>query len=96
MSTPSLTELRDEIARLCDDVAVGRLTLQTVFTEAEDDDAPLANNYVYVVKLIERIPGVGKVKARRILSELDISERCHVGDLTPEQRSIVVQQVAQS
>ena len=96
MSTPSLTELRDEIARLCDDVAVGRLSLLTVFAGTEDEDASLANNYVYVVKLIERIPGVGKVKARRILSELDISERCHVGDLTPEQRSIIVEQVAQS
>ena len=96
MSTPSLTELRDEIARLCDDVAVGRLTLQTVFTEAEHDDAPLANNYVYVVKVIERIPNVGKVKARRSLSELDISERCHVGDLTPLQRSTIVDQVARS
>ena len=96
MSTPSLSELRDEIARLCDDVAVGRLSLKTIFTGVGDEGAPLANNYVYVVKLIERIPGVGKVKARRILSELDISERCHVGDLTPEQRSIIVEQVAQS
>lgn len=96
MSTPSLSELRDEIARLCDNVAVGRLSLQTIFTGVGDGDAPLANNYVYVVKLIERIPGVGKVKARRILSELDISERCHVGDLTQEQRSIIVEQVAQS
>jgi hypothetical protein len=96
MSTPSLTELRDEIARLCDEVAVGRLTLQTIFTGLADEGAPLANSYVYVVKLIERIPGIGKVKARRILSELDISERCHVGDLTPEQRSIIVEQVAQS
>jgi hypothetical protein len=96
MSTPSLTELRDEIARLCDDVAVGRLSLQTIFTGLADEGAPLANKYVYVVKLIERIPGVGKVKARRILSELDISERCHVGDLTLEQRSIIVEQVAQS
>jgi hypothetical protein len=96
MSTPSLTELRDEIARLCDDVAAGRLSLQTVFTGTEDEDASLANNYVYVVKLIERLPGVGKVKARRILSELGISERCHVGELTPGQRSIIVEQVAQS
>jgi len=96
MSTPSLSELRDEIARLCDDVAGGRLSLQSIFTGLANGDAPLANNYVYVVKLIERIPGVGKVKARRILSELDISERCHVGDLTPEQRSIIVEQVAQS
>lgn len=96
MSTPSLSELRDEIARLCDDVAVGRLSLQTIFTGVDDEGTPLANNYVYVVKLIERIPGVGKVKARRILSELDISERCHVGDLTREQRSIIVEQVAQS
>jgi ribosomal protein S13 len=51
---------------------------------------------VYVVKVIERIPNVGKVKARRILSELDISERCHVGDLTPLQRSTIVDQVARS
>lgn len=96
MPTPSLSELRDEIARLCDDVADGRLSLQTIFTGVGDKNAPLANNYVYVVKLIERIPSVGKVKARRILSELNISERCHVGDLTTEQRSKIVEQVEQS
>jgi hypothetical protein len=96
MSTPSLTELRDDIARLCDDVSSGRVAIQTVFEAVDDESAPLCNNYVYVVKLIERIPGVGKVKARRILSELGISERCHVGELTPGQRSIIVEQVAQS
>ena len=96
MSTPSLTELRDEIARLCDDVSTGRVAIQTVFDVAGDEAAPLSNTYVYVVKLIERIPTVGKVRARRILADMALSERYHVGDLTPEQRSLIIEQVTQS
>lgn len=96
MSTPSLTELRDDIARLCDDVSSGRVAIQAVFDAVDDESAPLCNNYVYVVKLIERLPNVGKVKARRILSDMALTERSHLSDLTPEQRSLIIKQVTQS
>ena len=96
MSTPSLTELRDDIARLCDDVSSRRVAIQAVFDAVDDESAPLCNNYVYVVKLIERLPNVGKVKARRILSDMALTERSHLSDLTPEQRSLIIEQVTQS
>jgi hypothetical protein len=48
------------------------------------------------VKLIERLPNVGKVKARRILSDMALTERSHLSDLTPEQRSLIIEQVTQS
>jgi hypothetical protein len=96
MSTPSLTELRDDIARLCDDVSSGRVAIQAVFDAVDDESAPLCNNYVYVVKLIERLPNVGKVKARRILSDMALTERSHLSDLSPGQRSLIIEQVTQS
>jgi hypothetical protein len=96
MSTLSLTELREEIAQLCDDIASGRETIQSVFAVSADVDAPLSKTYVYVVKIVERVPGIGKVKARKILDALSISERCHLGDLTPEQRTQILAQVIAS
>lgn len=93
MSSIVLTELRAEITRLCDNLAFGRVSIEEVFNLAGDNSAHSASTYVYVVKLIERIPDVGKVKARKILAGMSLSERCRVGELSSEQRSHIINQV---
>jgi ribosomal protein S13 len=40
---------------------------------------------VYVVKALEAESSVGKVRARRIMADLDIAERCNIGSLTTQQ-----------
>lgn len=37
--------------------------------------------FVYLVKIAEAVPGVGKVKARRALEALGYGERTRVGDV---------------
>jgi ribosomal protein S13 len=40
---------------------------------------------VYVVKALEAEPSIGKVRARRIMTDIGIAERCNIGSLTPNQ-----------
>jgi ribosomal protein S13 len=40
---------------------------------------------VYVVKALEAESSVGKVRARRIMADLGIAERCNIGSLTTQQ-----------
>lgn len=45
---------------------------------------------VRVVVLTEVVPGIGKVRARRIMSDLGVTGAARWGDLTPEQVSRLV------
>jgi hypothetical protein len=45
---------------------------------------------VKVVVLTEVVPGIGKVRARRIMSDLGVTSAARWGDLTPEQVSVLV------
>jgi hypothetical protein len=95
MSTLSLTELRAEIAILCSEVATGRQTIDAVLTGQHAGHDNPAWSYVYVVKVLEQVPGIGKVAARRILSEIGIEDRCSVGSLTDLERKKILQAVSQ-
>ena len=94
MTAPSLAELRNEIANLCSDISTGRKTLETVFADQQSGDDVAACNYVYVVKILERVPGVGKVAARRILAEIGVADRCSVGSLTDIERRRILEAVS--
>jgi ribosomal protein S13 len=41
---------------------------------------------VYVVKALEVVPGIGKVRARAMMREIGIDERCNIGSLTVDQQ----------
>ncbi|MEU6756061.1 integration host factor, actinobacterial type [Streptomyces sp. NPDC046685] len=41
---------------------------------------------VYVKRLLESLPGIGKVRAAQLLDELDISDRRRVQGLGPRQK----------
>jgi ribosomal protein S13 len=44
--------------------------------------------------LIEVVPGIGKVKARRLLAQMDVSETDQTGNLTLDQRNKLAQLIA--
>ncbi len=46
---------------------------------------------VYVVKLLDVVPGVGKVAGRRLLSSIGLSPFDRVGDLTAKQIETILQ-----
>jgi hypothetical protein len=61
----------------------GSLGLSELFDQATRDEA-LAK--LKVVSVLESLPGVGKVQARRIMEELDISESRRLRGLGRNQR----------
>jgi hypothetical protein len=84
MSPALLTELRQEIANLCQQIASGQRSFLDVISLAESNRSA-AESYVYVVKALEAESSVGKVRARRIMADLGIAERCNIGSLTTQQ-----------
>lgn len=96
-----LTRLRNGIDQLVASVREGRVTLSEVFARAEggavvysqesvSDDARVCA-FVYLVKIAEALPGVGKVRARRILEEHGLGERTRVGAVSPAVRTSLVE-----
>jgi len=61
----------------------GHLTLSELFVRAGHDEV-LAK--LKVVSMLESMPNTGKVKARRLMRDLDISESRRVRGLGPNQR----------
>ena len=45
-------------------------------------------------KLVEVVPGIGKVKARQLLARMNVSETEQTGNLTMDQRNNLVQLIA--
>lgn len=75
-----LTRLRHDLESLIQQVAQGTLSVAQVLALSERD---LPARFVYLVKIAEAAPGVGKVRARRVLESLGYGERTRVGDVPP-------------
>ena len=84
MSPALLTELRQEIANLCQQIVSGHRSFVELISLNESDRSA-AESYVYVVKALEAETSVGKVRARRIMADIGIAERCNIGSLTTQQ-----------
>lgn len=77
------------IKELINEIANGSLSVAQVMAMGDDD-----RTYVYVVKALEAVPGIGKVRARRILEELGIGEQVRLGELSASQRERVVERAS--
>ena len=86
MSPTLLTELRQDIAEICQQIAAGERSCQSLFS-LQANERTAAESYVYVVKVLESDPRIGKVQARRIMQDCHIDECCNVGSLTSAQIS---------
>ena len=84
MSPALLTELRQEIATLCQQIASGQRSFIDLIA-LNKSNRSAAESYVYVVKALEAESSVGKVRARRIMADIGIAERCNIGSLTAQQ-----------
>jgi hypothetical protein len=76
-------EARRQRAEVKERLKAGGLTLGELFARGRDDEV-LAK--LKVVSILESLPGVGKVKARRLMQELDISESRRLRGLGDNQR----------
>jgi hypothetical protein len=70
-------------AELKEQLKMGSLTLAQLMARAEKDDVVAK---MKVLAVLESLPGLGKVKARRILEEVGISETRNLRGLGEQQR----------
>ena len=73
-----LARLRHDLESLIQRVSDGAMSLSQVLALSEHDATA---QFVYLVKIAEAVPGVGKVRARRALESLGYGERTRVGDV---------------
>ena len=78
---------RRQRAELKDKLKMGSLTLKELFDQSERDEVV---GKMKVVVVLESLPGVGKVRARRIMDEVDISEARRVRGLGEQQRKALL------
>jgi hypothetical protein len=75
--------LRCEMSQVLLNVASGKLNLSDVLIKNADHEA---TKRLYVVKVLEAIQSVGKVKARRLMADLEITEKRRIESLSNSER----------
>jgi hypothetical protein len=78
---------RRQRAEVKEKLKMGSLSLQELFEQGDRDEI-LAK--LKVVSVLESLPGVGKVRARRLMQELDISESRRLRGLGRNQREALL------
>ena len=78
---------RRQRAELKEKLKMGSLTLKELFDQGERDEVV---GKMKVLAVLESLPGVGKVRARRIMEEVDISEARRVRGLGEQQRKALL------
>jgi len=80
--------LRCEMSQILLKISDGTLKLSDVLIENADHDA---TKRLYIVKALEAIQSVGKVKARRLMADLEITEKRRIEGLTPNERQALLE-----
>ena len=78
---------RRQRAELKEKLKMGSLSLKELFDQSERDEVV---GKIKVLGVLESLPGVGKVRARRIMEEVDISEARRVRGLGEQQRKALL------
>jgi len=82
-------EARRVRAELKERLKMGSISLSELFDQAETDDII---GKLKVLALLESLPGIGKVKARRVMEDIGISESRRVRGLGEQQRKALLEQ----
>ena len=84
---------RRQRAELKEKLKMGSTTLRELLDSAERDDVV---GKMKVVSVLESLPGVGKVKARRYMEEIGISDTRRVRGLGTQQREALLKEFVQA
>ena len=84
---------RRQRAELKEKLKMGSTTLRELLDSAERDDVI---GKMKVVSVLESLPGVGKVKARRYMDEIGISDTRRVRGLGTQQREALLKEFGQT
>jgi hypothetical protein len=82
---------RRERAEIKDHLKSGRVTLKELLVKAESDDIV---GKMKVLAVLEALPGTGKVKARRLMEHVGISETRRLQGLGAKQREALLEAAA--
>jgi DNA uptake protein ComE-like DNA-binding protein len=83
-------EARKKRAELKGELKSGKKTLKDVLAASADDTV----GKMKVTSVLESLPGVGKVRAQKIMEELDISASRRVRGLGAKQRQLLLEKFA--
>ena len=86
-------EARRARAELKDKLKMGSVHLAELFDIAEKDETV---GKMKVVSVLESLPGVGKVKARRLMDQFDISESRRIRGLGTKQKDALLREFGRS
>ncbi len=78
---------RRQRAELKERLKMGSVTLPELLADAERDEVV---GKMKVLAVLESLPGVGKVKARRLMEEIGISETRRIRGLGAQQREALL------
>jgi hypothetical protein len=84
-------EARTARAELKERLKMGSVTLADALAKADTDDVV---GKLKVQTLLESLPGLGKVKARRLMDEIGIADTRRVRGLGPQQRQALLSQLS--
>ncbi|MBW3615972.1 MAG: integration host factor [Actinobacteria bacterium] len=82
---------RRQRAELKEKLKMGSLSLRELLDQAERDEVVAK---MKVVAVLESLPGLGKVKARRLMEEVGISDGRRVQGLGDKQRKALLEKLA--
>jgi DNA uptake protein ComE-like DNA-binding protein len=83
-------EVRQARSEYRNRLKLGSVSLQDALNAADSDDVV---GKLKVVSLLESLPGVGKVKARRIMEEVGIADTRRVRGLGAQQRAALLERL---
>jgi S13-like H2TH domain len=83
-------EARKKRAELKGELKSGKKSLKDVLAKSDDDIV----GKMKVTNVLESLPGVGKVRAQKIMEELDISASRRVRGLGAKQRQLLLEKFA--
>jgi signal recognition particle GTPase len=78
-------------AELKEKLKMGSITLRELLAQADGDETV---GKMKVLSVLESLPGLGKVKARRVLEEVGISETRRLQGLGEQQRKRLFEKLA--
>ena len=83
--------LRQQMDAVLGQIESGVLNIDSILLKNDIDEA---SSVLYACKLIEVVPGIGKVKARHLLAQMNVSETEQTGNLTVDQRNKLAKLIA--
>ena len=85
------SKVRRERAEVKEKLKMGSLTLPELLSRAQSDETI---GKMKVLSVLESLPGLGKVKARRLMETVGISESRRLQGLGAKQREVLISSTA--